>query len=195
MPDYPSDEFDDLAAQRGPVGVHRAKSNPWSKVLVGVLCLILGGALAYGAAVYLWRQSGGEGLPPAGPQVTPQVTQTHIIAPSATVDPSSSVEPSPEPTETAPPLDLATPVAVLNGAGISGLAARQQEALVSAGFTTVTATNLTSAKPAANTVRYASEDQATTAARVAEVLGIAAVELGTTTGGGIDVLLVTDPAA
>lgn len=178
--------------------MHRAPQPAWRRILVGALiALVVGGGIAYALVIVLWHHSGGTGLPPVGPQATPTVTQTHIIAPSLTPEPTASAEETvePSPTPTAPALDLATDVSVLNGSGISGLAARQQQALEGVGFTTVSAGNLTSSKPAANTVRYATEDQVTTAQRVAEVLGITAVEMGTTSNGGIEVLLVTDPAA
>lgn len=193
MSEYPVDEFDQLASSNGPVGVHRTRPKLLGRILTPILIFVLAGAAAYGVSWYLWRQSGGTGLPPTGPLPVPTITQTEIIAPSIT--PSPSVTPSPTPTETVPPVDLSLTVAVFNGAGIGGLAASQQEELQANGFTSVTAGNLTGSKPAQNTVRYADASQAPTAARVAEVLGIAAVEQGTTSGAAIDVLLVTNPDA
>jgi hypothetical protein len=194
--EYPPDEFDQLASAGGPVGVHRPKSGIGAKVAAPFIVFVLAGALAYGVSVYLWQQSGGEGLPP-GSVATPTIIETVVtgVPDDATTSPTASPTASPSPSETAPPIDLATPVSVLNGAGISGLAGAQAEELTAAGFTSVTAGNLTGAKPAANTVRYTDATQASTAAQVASVLGIAAVEQGSTTAGGIDVLLVTNPDA
>jgi hypothetical protein len=92
-------------------------------------------------------------------------------------------------------VQFGAPVAVLNGAGVAGLAGANQEKLAAAGFTAATADNLTGTKPAANTVRYSDASLESTAAKVAEVLGIATIELGAVDGGSIAVLLVTDPAA
>ena len=68
MPDYPKDEFDDLATASGPSGVHRPKKGVWGKILTPTLIFVLAGAAAYGVSYYLWRQSGGTGLPPQGSQ-------------------------------------------------------------------------------------------------------------------------------
>jgi hypothetical protein len=85
---------------------------------------------------------------------------------------------------------------VLNAAGIGGLAATNQEKLEDDGFTSVAASNLTSNLPDQNTVIYSSDDDAETAARVAEVLGIDDVEQGSPPGGAsIEVILVSDPDA
>ena len=194
MPDYPQDEFDQLASASGPSGVHRPKKGIWGKILAPILIFALAGLAAYGVSTYLWRQSGGTGLPPQGSQPTPTITHTSIVGPDETVSPTTSGSPAASEAP-APAVDLATPVVVLNGAGVSGLAARQQTELEDNGFTAVSSGNLTGAKPAQNTVRYADATQAGTAAKVGDVLGIAAIEQGTTSGGGIDVLLVTDPDA
>jgi hypothetical protein len=194
--EYPPDEFDQQASAGGPVGVHRPKKGVGAKIAAPFIVFVLAGAAAYGVSVYLWQQSGGEGLPP-GTVVTPTIIETVVtgIPEEPTTSPTLSPTASPSPSETAPPVDLATPVVVLNGAGIGGLAGAQAEELTAAGFSNVTASNLTGAKPAANTVRYADASQVSTAAQVAQVLGIAAVEQGATTAGGIDVLLVTNPDA
>lgn len=195
MSEIQPDEFDRLAETPGPVGVHRAKRGKLVRILAPFLIFALAGGLAYGVVIFLWQNSGGVGLPPAGDQATPTITETKIIGPSPTVTPTPSPTVSAEPTEEAPPVDLATPVAVLNGAGISGLAGRQQQELVDNGFSAVTTGNLTGTKPAQNTIRYADASQATTATRVGEVLGVSTVEQGETSAGGIDVLLVTNPDA
>ena len=200
MPEFPSDEFDDAAGQRGPVGVHRKRKRVLKTMVVPLLIFAIGGgALAYGVVVYLWRAQGNEGVPPLSDVAIPTITATVIDDPSATLEPTVSVTPSetpsPTPTETAEPVHLEASVFVLNGAGISGLAARNQDVLAAAGFTAITAGNVTGTKPAANTVRYADAAYETTAQKVAEVLGIGTVEQGVVTDGNIAVILVTDPAA
>ncbi len=109
------------------------------------------------------------------------------------MSPSASATPSATPT--AEPVHFDASVAVLNGAGISGLAASNQAKLEAAGFTAASAGNITGTKPATNTVRYADADLESTAAKVAEVLGIDTIERGVVSEGDITVLLVTDPAA
>lgn len=159
-----------------------------------VAFMVLGGVIAYVAATALIQANGADGSAPTVPAPAPSDTQDQspLPSPTASADPEPVVseEPAPPPP---PPVDLAANVAVLNGAGIQGLAGRQQAELQESGFTAVTATNLTGSKPANNIVRYADAAQASTAARVAEVLGITAVEQGTTSGAAIDVILVSDP--
>ncbi len=169
-----------------------------------LIFVIVGGLLGYGVAVYLWRAQGNEGVPPLDsiPQTT--ITATASPTPDATVSPSVTASPSttPSPTPTVEPVQLGVSVSVLNGAGIAGIAGDNQAELEAAGFTAVTAGNLTGAKPPSNTVTYSDAALETTAARVAEVLGISNVERGvpvdgdiTVPDGGIAVVLVTDPAA
>ncbi len=162
-----------------------------------LLIFLLGGALAYGVVVYLWRAQGNDGVPPLETEPRATITATQAETPSTTVSPSPSPTPSqtPSPTPTVVPVRFDAPVTVLNGAGISGLAGTNQEKLAAAGFTAATADNLTGTKPASNTVRYSDASLESTAAKVAEVLGIATIEFGVVAEGDIAVLLVTDPAA
>lgn len=169
----------------------------WWAIAAPLVIFIGAGALAYGVVLYLWRAQGNEGIPPfdAGPRptITTTVAATSDTPPTPTVSPSASASPSPTPT--VEPVQFDAPVSVLNGAGIAGLAGRNQEKLASAGFTAATAGNISGTKPATNTVRYADADLESTAAKVAEVLGIATIERGPVPDGDIAVLLVTDPAA
>lgn len=198
MPEFPRDEFDEAAAQPGPVGAHRRKGSPAGKILGGILIVILAAGLGYGTTVYLWRAQGNEGLPPIGDQTQPTITQTigPEVSDSATATPSTSVSAtaSAAPSETAIPVNLAANVSVLNGAKISGLAGTNADKLKAAGFTAVTASNVSANLPAANTVRYADATMLSTAQKVAEVLGIATVEQGVTPSGDVAVILVTDPS-
>lgn len=196
--EYPRDEFDQIAQSGGPVGVHRAPRPWWIAVVIPVLVFLVAGLAAYLVATFLWNSGGTK------PQATPTVSETVTTEPttepsepatSETAEPTASSEP--EPSETAAPepvVDLATPVAVLNGAGVQGLAATQQAVLEEAGFTSVTATNLSGTKPEANRVVYGDAEQEATAQSVAQALGIDTVSLGSTSATGtIDVQLVTDP--
>jgi hypothetical protein len=86
-------------------------------------------------------------------------------------------------------------VAVLNGAGISGLAAEQQKILEDAGFGSVEAANLTGDKPDANVVVYTSEDLEATATEIANLLNIDDISLDVAqTDADVEVHLVSDPS-
>jgi len=187
---YPPDEFDEIAQRGGPVGVHRAPRPWWARLVMPVLAFVVAGAIAYLIAVYLWGRE--VNAPPDDP--TPTVTESVIetTTPTPTPDPSLT----PEPTETAIPVDFGAKITVLNGAGISGLAARQEAKLEGAGFTDVSASNLSGSKPSANVVVYGNGDMATTAAEVASELGISTVEQDELRGSNdVEVWLVTDPDA
>jgi len=194
VPEYERDEFDELAALRGPVGVHRKKPSPWTVWIAALVVIVLAGGLAYGTVVYLWRASGGKGLPPSGPVAAPTITQTRVVMPTdepVVVSPSATASQTTSPTPTAEPIHYDVSISVLNGAGVSGLAARNLDALTAAGYSQVVAGNLTANKPDQNVVRYADPLYETTANDVAAQLGIDTVERGVTPDGAITVLLVT----
>jgi len=199
VPSYPQDEFDAAASERGPVGVHRRpKSIMWA-ILTPVLIFIGAGALAYGIVVYMWASGGGSGLPPIGDVASPTITQTVDISPSdapstLTAAPTETPSPTPAPSATAEPVNFGANVVVLNAAKIGGLAARNADKLTAGGFTSVVAGNLSTGLPGANTVRYSDPQFETTAQKVAELLGISAVELGVTPEGDVSVILVADTA-
>lgn len=190
---YPPDEFDEIAKRGGPVGVHRAPRPWWSRLLGPVLIFLIAGAAAYLVATYLWSQEVG------GPdEPTPTISET--VESTVTATPSTSPEPSQEPSATPEPSDTAVvefdaKVAVLNGSGINGLAATQQAKLEDAGFTDVTADNLTVAKPEANVVVYTSEELKATAEEAARALDIDLISLDATqTDAVVEVHLVSDPS-
>ncbi|PKQ17729.1 MAG: hypothetical protein CVT68_07035 [Actinobacteria bacterium HGW-Actinobacteria-8] len=197
VPDFPVDEFDEAAEERGPVGVHRKRKRILWAIAAPLLIFIGAGALAYGVVVYLWRAQGNEGVPPLDSLPRATVVTTVAATPDAAASPSVSATPSttPSPTPTVEPVQFGASVSVLNGAGIAGLAGTNQAKLEAAGFTAATAGNIVGEKPSENTVRYADVGLESTAAKVAEVLGISNIERGVVSDGDISVLLVTDPAA
>lgn len=183
------------------MGVHRKRKRILWAIAVPLLIFIAAGVLAYGVVVYLWRAQGNEGIPPI--DNAPRATATATLAAttdateSPTASPSVSATPSvtPSPTPTVEPVQFDAAVSVLNGAGIAGIAGTNQAKLESAGFTAATAGNVTGTKPSENTVRYSDVGLESTAAKVAEVLGISNIERGVVSDGDITVVLVTDPAA
>jgi hypothetical protein len=192
---FPPDEFDEIAKRGGPVGVHRAPRPWWSRLLAPVLIFLIAGAAAYLVANYMWNQEVDTPDEPT-PTIaeTIQSTVTPSPEPTNSAQPSSEPSPSPEPSETAV-VEFDAAIAVLNGSGISGLAGKQETILEDAGFTDVTAANLTVAKPDANVVVYTSEDLKATAQEVAKQLGIDLISLDVTqTEAVVEVHLVTDPS-
>ncbi|MEX0913417.1 MAG: LytR C-terminal domain-containing protein [Demequina sp.] len=190
---YEPDEFDRIAEQGGPLGVHRAHRPWWTRLLPILLAFVLAGGAAYGLATYYWNQDGGagDGEPSASP--TPSVINTPSPEPTPTPSPTPSPSPEPEPE---PVIEFDTDVVVLNAAGIAGLAGEQQAELEAEGFTSVSAGNLSQNRPAENTVFYASETLADTAELIGEILGITTVELGDPPGGtSLEVVLRSDPDA
>jgi len=197
VPDFPVDEFDEAAEERGPMGVHRKRKRILWAIAAPLLIFMGAGALAYGVVVYLWRVQGNEGVPPldSGPRATIVTTLAPTTDVSASPTVSATPSTTPSPTPTVEPVQFGASVSVLNGAGIAGLAGANQTKLEAAGFTAASAGNITGTKPPENTVRYADAGLESTAAKVAEVLGITNIERGVVSDGDVNVLLVTDPAA
>ncbi|WNM27866.1 LytR C-terminal domain-containing protein [Demequina capsici] len=199
MAEYEKDEFDELARQAGPVGVHRAPRAWWTRVLTPLVVFLVAGLAAYGLVVWNWNTD--ISSPEATTSVTASPTAETSSSATATPSATASASPAASPSVTATPepvIQYDAGVVVRNGAGIAGIAAAQQTLLEGDGFTNVSANNIKASliPDGVNVVMYSDEALADTAARVAEVLGIASVQLGTTPGGGaIEVLLATDPAA
>lgn len=191
---FEPDEFDRIAEQGGPVGVHRAPRHWFSRILPMLIAFGVAGLVAFAAATYYWQNTGSD---PAdvGPTLTtsPEATDSPVDTPSPSA--TATAEPEPEPSPE-PVINLDANISVLNASGIGGLAGSNQEQLEAEGFTNVSAGNLTFSLPEENTVIYESDDQADTAARIAEILDIDNVEQGTPPGGAaIEVILRTDPDA
>ncbi|WP_084075147.1 LytR C-terminal domain-containing protein [Demequina sp. NBRC 110052] len=199
MAEYEKDEFDALAKESGPVGVHRAPRRWWSYLIVPLIVFLVAGGAAFLYAQYNWN------LEIATPTETVTADPTDTAEPTETAEPTptatSTPTPTPTPSETAEPEPVIlydAQIHVRNGARVSGLAGENQALLEADGFTNLEANNIDgSLIPGdANVVMYTEERLADTAARVAEVLGIESVQLGDTPGGAeIEVLLASDPAA
>ncbi|WP_062387687.1 LytR C-terminal domain-containing protein [Demequina iriomotensis] len=196
--DYQPDEFDEIAASGGPVGVHRAPRPWWTVALVPLVVFVVAGLVAFVVAQLFWNT----GVTPASsasesPTVEATVSGEASTEPSADASETTSPEPSEEPSETAEPepvIDYDASIAVLNGSGITGLAGTQVSILEGAGFATLSADNLSGEIPTANRVVYGDDAMADTAAEVASQLGIDTVEQGTpTTDVDVEVQLVSEP--
>jgi len=206
--EYEPDEFDQIASEGGPVGVHRAPQPWWTRVLPPVLAFLIAGLLALGIAMLLWNRD----IVGPDPSPTPTVTVTPApVEPTPTPEPTDvpetmspepvSPEPDPEPTptdepEAEPEILRDAQVHIRNGAGVQGLAGEQQSLLEDAGYTNLEANNISSSfiPNGENVVMYGEERLADTARDIADALGIAAVD-GTGTPGGaeIEVLLASNP--
>lgn len=184
------DEFDEIASRGGPVGVHRAPRPWWTRIVAPVLIFLLAGAAAYLFATYLWNRDIASPDDGATPTVTSSIEES--VSPSPSTSPTASPSVTPSPTAT---VNFGAKVTVLNGAGVAGLAAKNQLILEGIGFTSVAADNLASPKPSANVVVYQTDAMKATAEAVAKALGITEISLDVTqSGSDVEAQLVTDPS-
>jgi len=191
--EYPPDEFDEIAKRGGPVGVHRAPRPWWTRLLGPIVIFLVAGAVAYLVATYLWNRDVKNPDEPT-PSISETFTTTVTPTPTPTPSDAPSSTPSSTPTETAS-VEFDASVAVLNGSGVSGLAAKNQKTLEEASFTKVTAANLTGDKPDDNVVIYTSDELKATAQEVATQLGIDEIALDVAqTDADVEVHLVSDPS-
>ncbi|GEL95869.1 LytR C-terminal domain-containing protein [Cellulomonas composti] len=194
---YPDDEFDAAADPSAPRGVHRSPRSAWSRWWPFLAVLVLAPLLAYSLVTYMSRDTGSSGdddVTTSSATPTPGSSATAAPTDGAT-EPTGEATQAESPTPTAEPTIapvMSTPVAVLNGAGIQGLAGQGAEKLTDAGFTSVTSDNFSGTKPASSTVYYASDDLRSTADLVAATLGLTTVTLDAgQAGDGITVVLVS----
>lgn len=189
--DY-EDEFDVAGRDRAPEGVHRSPRPLWRALLPVIAVIVLAPLLAWGAISLLGggedpaaaptatatagaTEGGTEGATEGG---TESATEGATEGGTATAEPTgaASEEPAatqtPEETEPAANVELGTPIAVLNGAGVGGLAGEVVGRLAAEGFTGGVADNYASATPATTTLYYNNAGLQATAEEVASVLGI-----------------------
>lgn len=175
MSQYPEDEFDVAARQRGPEGVHRAPQSLLRALAPFIAVIVIVPLLAWGAVSLLG--GGGDGDPeaaPTGPAATAEPSE-EPTAPDATAE-ETTPEEDPEEETTEPGLGedvvLETSISVLNGARVGGLAAEVAAELTDAGFTTVGAADYGAAAPDVTTLYYRNADLAPTAEAIGELIGI-----------------------
>ena len=187
--DYPEDEFDRLAKERKVLGAHREvrSKRPWWIAVIAIIVIVplLAWVFVHAGAVDSVTNK------VATPSATATPTQTEKPKPT-----DEKTTPTPEKTQKA--VDTSLEIFVLNGSGISGLAASQAETLNGEGFTNTVADNYAGGDdPVESTVYYANEGDAATAEKVGSVLGISKVELApeyVSGGQGIVVVLRSDIA-
>lgn len=193
---YPEDEFDTLGADRTPQGVHRAPLPRWRQLLPFLIVLVLAPTLAFFAVRAL---SGGDDPPPGGETTTtqdaspdPEDTTDGGTGEEATSDEGGDDPSSEEPTSEEPTLDVdySTQIWVLNGSGVSGLAADAVTELESLGWEDTNAADYGRAQPTATTIFYDNADQLDEAEAVADQLGIdTLVESSSAADGDIVIVL------
>lgn len=163
MSEYPSDRFDDVPAELGRVGAHRAPappSRPW--VVAGVIALATGMLVGLGLLALQVIDSGLDlGTPPP------------VGQPPA--------EPEPEITPVTDPTTVQLPegftITVLNGAGIAGLGQSNADVLAAAGWPVGAVTNAAADDVETTTVYYSNPADEAIALGMVELLGLGAIEL------------------
>jgi len=189
---YPEDEFDVPSNPDVPRGVHRAPRSVWSRWWKFLVVLALLPVLAFTLVNLAARDGNLPSLP--GTSNSPEAGDETTTEPPTEGEAPADTETTPAEEPAAPAPVLTTPVAVLNAAGIGGIAGEQAAKLTAAGFTAVTTGN---ADPTEDdsTVFYTSEDLRPTADLVAQTLGLTEVVLLAADEPGITVQLVSDPDA
>lgn len=186
MSQYPEDEFDVAGRERAPQGTHRAPRNPWRALLPYALVIVLVPLLAWGAVGLLGSGGGtddGGDAQDTETSAPPTAEETTDPADEEPTD-TESTDAEDETTEEGLAADVitTTSISVLNGAGISGIAAEAAGQLTDAGFTDVVAADYGAAAPESTTLYYRTADLAPTAEAIGDILGIdTLVELASAT--------------
>lgn len=196
---YPEDEFDALGQDRAPQGVHRAPPPRWRQLLPFIIVLVLAPTLAFVAVRLV---SGGNDDPdpttttsqePTTDEPTDPDTGSSTDESTDTTTDAGSEDPKDETSEPTGDLDYATQIWVLNGSGVSGLAADTAAALEADGWQDVNPADYNRAQPSATTIFYDNADQVDEAQAVADALGITALsENADAADGDIVIVLRTD---
>jgi cytoskeletal protein RodZ len=182
MTKYARDEFDKVPETASRQGVHRTASAPSRRKLWPILAVGIA-ALAIGVVSFLILPK--LGFVPAGSQAsTSQESSTSPEAstdPSANAQPSASAEPSasakePSATPSATPSSAAVNkkqgVAVYNGSGTAGLAARVSSTVQADGWTRGEVGNWSGAPQQTSVIYYAGAAQKANAEALSELLNI-----------------------
>lgn len=204
---YLEDEFDRLAQERQTLGAHRkpTRVSPWLVALVAVLLI----APLAGWGVGKWISSDSSARETVASVVTPekdkqteqgkdkqteQNSSTPDKAGQAPAEPKKEEAPPAPPTPAEPEkpaLNKNVNVRVLNGKGISGLAAEVQGQLKEAGYANVTADNYKGGNtPTTTTIYYKNADMKAMAEDIAQHLGRGTVAEGDGVSMSADIVVV-----
>jgi len=171
---YPRDRFDIIPADLERVGAHRAparKSRGWLWIVwcaVAVAVIVGGGWLFLHFANGDSSSGAGDSGSAAGPSSTPGSARPTPSTTPTTPTPTQT----PTPTATQIP---STPIAVLNGVGTRGLAAKAKTKLQGAGWTSVVAADAPQTGIQTTTVYYIDDSERGLALGVAQALGVQTV--------------------
>ena len=208
MAHYDEDEFDAAARERGPVGVHRQLEPGWRRYLPYLVVIVVAPLLAWGVVSLLSNRTSPSG--PSAGSSAPATTQSASPSESPTPTESASPSESPTPTESASPSESPTPeasessdpgvssedraqtVTILNGAGVSGLAANVAESLRGQGYTNVVTANYASNVPTSDTIYYNSAAQQAAAEEIGNQLGIGQIVQSSSATRSIAIVLRTN---
>ncbi len=180
MSQYPKDEFDFAAEERGPKGAHRRVDSGPSRFLPFVLVLILGPLLAWGIVSVLSRDGDEGAVVSPSPTETSQASDPTDDGTATSTPPIGETDASAaEPTEDSVPENVIfdAGVSVLNGSSVQGLALTVAETLTNANFTDVYAGNYLSSQPTVSYVYFQREDLRASAQHIADLLGIEPIDV------------------
>ena len=212
---YAPDEFDELALEREVAGVHRRK-RPWYRPFVPLLIILIVCPLLGWGVVYLISDRtdpssvstsdtppSPDATPVDEPSAQPTPTVTETVEPSETETPVKNAEAEQpaesEPAETEEPtpsqdpepqVDTNVSISILNGSGVTGLAAQSQAQIASEGFRDSAIGNYRNALPREGTVFFARPELEPTAQRVAQLLNMNLYVLAPEATGGLDIVIV-----
>lgn len=204
--DYPEDEFDVAGRDRTPQGVHRGPRSLMRTLLPILAVVVLAPLLAWGAISLL-----GDDGEPAPVATTPAAQGSAEVTGEPTEgdagetggEPAEEQPTEAEPTEEEPTeeetteepvgqVEYGTAIAVLNGAGINGLAGDVVGTLAAEGFTGGVADDYASGAPATTTLYYNNAGLQATAEEVARILNIGTVVESSSATQAIAIVLRSD---
>jgi len=202
--DFPEDEFDVAGRDRTPQGVHRGPRSLLRTLLPILAVVVLAPLLAWGAISLLGNN--GEPDPtasapaapgtaePSGATTEPGATESSAAGSAEPSGDATSETPTQEETTEQPSGEVqhSTAIAVLNGAGINGLASDVVGTLADEGFTGGVADDYTSNAPATTTLYYNNADLQATAEEVASLLNIGTVVESSSATQAIAIVLRSD---
>lgn len=209
---YPRDEFDELADERGLRGSHRRRRH-WSVVLAPLLAALVFAPLAGWGVVELMSQDGmtnpfiaettstSAGESPTGTadeetssDVTDDPDSPDGVETTEPAETSEPVETTEEPAiETLPPVDGVTynaSIDLMNGTGVAGGTDPTESTLLVAGYTAITSADFASTTPTYSAIYFSSPELYATAQHLAQTLNINFWAENAAMTGGADILIV-----